>query len=558
MSDVDVEMITDFCRETEELLLPLEENIEVLKAYVFILPFDRVQYYNFMRGLNIKEYLDNIGGVNRVVHTIKGVSSFLNLTKLNRYCHTAEDLTLGVSEGKLILDTRAYEIIKRIPVVLERLLEKIMEEFSDSSTDVEEDLHEIKDCIIKLESDMDGHVCNLQELQGKDFGKVRDHKKEFQVAIELSKYDVILKEFQAFSQDTVKSLYAKGIDLESIHTIKNGMTTHLNHLIMSAQREIVLSRYPRIVSDLGRSLNKDVKLVIKRNEAMARPDMWDQCHNALVHLVRNSVDHGIELPDDREKTGKNREGRINMEIYEDFKNIYISVEDDGKGIDGSKMAQSAIEKGVINESEAGSLTEEEKLKLIFRPNFSTKTEVTNVSGRGVGMDAVVQAIEGSLKGKIHVKSEVNKGLKYLLEIPKSETMSECVFFGNDKYTYAIPIVAGVEYLECNPEFLTTALGETPIYTEGSLKLPLLNFFEAIHPSEYKKVSMEYAPIIKMTSGDSSFGMVVPKIIGHERIKIDRNSTTKTASLADELIFGYGLTDPITVVLDVDKLVTMVN
>lgn len=336
------------------------------------------------------------------------------------------------------------------------------------------------------------------------------------------------------------------------------MTTHFNHLIMSAQRNIVLSRYPRIVSDLSRSLKKDVKLNITNNEALARPDMWDQCHNALVHLVRNSMDHGIELPDDREKIGKSREGKIDIAIYEDFRNIYISIADDGKGINGSKLAQSAIEKGAISESEAGNMTKEEKLRLIFRPNFSTKTEVTDVSGRGVGMDAVLKAIEGSLKGKIYVESEENKGLRYLLEIPKAETMSECVLFGNEKYTYAIPIVAGVEYLECNPEFLTTALGETPIYTEGDLKLPLLNLFEAIHPLEYKKVVMDYSPIIKITSDSSCFGMVVPKIVGHERIKIDRNNTTKTASLAEDLIFGYGLTDPITVVLDVDQLVAMVN
>lgn len=108
-----------------------------------------------------------------------------------------------------------------MPVVLSRLLETIKVEFVDINIDTEDDLQEIKECITKLESEMAGHVCNLEELQGKDFGQVRDNKKEFQVAIDLSRYDVILKEFQAFSQDTIKSLYTKGIDLESIHTIRN-------------------------------------------------------------------------------------------------------------------------------------------------------------------------------------------------------------------------------------------------------------------------------------------------------------------------------------------------
>jgi two-component system chemotaxis sensor kinase CheA len=557
VSNEDIEMINDFCRETETLLEPLENNIDVIKSYVFILPFDRQHYFNFISTLNIQEYLDNFSGINRVVHTIKGVSSFINLPKLNKFCHTAEDLTLSISKGKLILNSKAYEIIARIPVILNRFLETIKKEYSDVNIDIEEDLQEIRDCIAKIESDMDGNVFNLQEFLGKDFGKVRDYKREFQVTIDLSKYDAILQKFQAFSQDTMKSLYAKGLDIESIHTIRNGMTDHLNELIMSSLNKIVLTRYPRIVSDVSRALKKEIKMNITKNEAIARPDMWDKCHNALVHLVRNSLDHGIELPEEREKQGKDREGHINMEIHEDFKNIYISIEDDGKGIDGEVIAQAAVKKGAISESDVSKMTEEEKIKLIFRPNFSTKTDVTDVSGRGVGMDAVAKAIEESLKGKVSVKSEKNKGSHFVLEIPKAETMSECVIFGNDKYTYAIPMVAGIEYLECDPKYLKKVFNETPIYTEGTLELPLLNVFKALHPSEYEELSMEYMPIIKIDDGTSSFGLVAPRIIGQERIKVVRNSAIKKASMDSGQIFGYGLTDPVTVVLDLDHLMAMV-
>jgi chemotaxis protein histidine kinase CheA len=557
MSNEDIEMINDFCRETETLLEPLEINIDVIKSYVFILPFDRQQYFNFISTLNIQEYLDNMSGINRVVHTIKGVSSFINLPKLNKFCHTIEDLTLSISKGNLILDSKSYEIIARIPVILNRFLEKIKKEFSDTNVDVEDDLQEIRDCIAKLQSDLDGHVLNLQELQGKDFGKVRDYKRNFQVTIDLNKYDAILQEFQAFSQDTMKSLYAKGLDIETIHTIQNGMTDHLNELIMSSLNKIVLTRYPRIVSDVSRALKKDIKINITRNEAIARPDMWDKCHNALVHIVRNSLDHGIELPEDREKQGKDREGHINMAIHEDFKNIYIAIEDDGKGIDGDKIAQAAVEKGAITENDVSKMTGEEKIRLIFRPNFSTKSDVTEVSGRGVGMDAVAKAIEESLKGKIHVKTEKDKGSHFLLEIPKAETMSECVIFGNDKYKYAIPVVAGIEYMECNPKFLKNVFEKTPIYTEGNLELPLLNVFKALHPTEYEELSMEYLPIIKIINGPSSFGLVAPSILGQERIKVVRNSAIKKASMDSGQIFGYGLTDPVTVVLDIDHLMAMV-
>jgi two-component system chemotaxis sensor kinase CheA len=326
---------------------------------------------------------------------------------------------------------------------------------------------------------------------------------------------------------------------------------------MSSQSKIVLTRYARIVSDLSRSLKKQVALNIERNEAWARPDIWDKCHNALVHLVRNSLDHGLELPEEREELGKEKEGRINISIHEDFKNIYISIEDDGRGIDGDRISRAAIDKGAVSENEVSQMTEEEKIKLIFRPDLSTKEAVTDVSGRGVGMDAVAKAIEESLKGYVHVTSEKNKGTHFLLEIPKSETLTECVLFGSDRHTYAIPVVSGIEYLECNPKYLKKVFAKTDMYTEGDLELPLLNIFQTLHPSEYDRLPMDYLPIIKIDNGSSSFGLVTPKIRGQERIKIDRSSVHKKVSMDTGLIFGYGLTDPITVVLDVDQLMAMV-
>jgi len=553
-----IELINDFIRETEQSLESIEESIINLKNHVFPISgkFDFTLLISHLRGKNIPQYLESIQSINRVVHTIKGISAFIDFKALNNYCHRAEELTLDLANGKVFLNDKAYDIIKSLPLVLNRFIEKIKETYSDKDIKVKNEITAIETCRNKLINLMGSESIHFDELSGKDMGRVRESRKNLKVTIDFEQYNRLLNKFQAFAQDTLSLINNSNVGDHIVNEIRSGLTEHLDGLIMSSQSKMTLSRYPRIVTDLGSSMNKIINLVIVRNDAMAAPDVWDKCHNALVHIVRNAVDHGIETKEEREIKDKSIDGTIEMSIYEDFKNIYIAIVDDGAGIDANKVSDIALKKGIINKEELNSLTELEKQKLIFKPGFSTKENATAISGRGVGMDAVHKEIEINLNGHIFLESFKDKGTSILLEIPKNETLSECIVFGDDNHTYAIPVVEGIEFLECNPKYVNSILKTKIIYTEGTLELPIINLFKYIHKNEYQDSSIDYMPIIKIGIGKMAYGIVVPKIKGHERINIDRRKSIKKAALDQGIVFGYGLTDPITIVLDLDYILNL--
>jgi len=365
-------------------------------------------------------------------------------------------------------------------------------------------------------------------------------------------------DFQAFSQDIINIMIQRGIEIESTQNIKRNLMNHLDRLVLSARSKIVLSRYPRLVSDLSRSLDKKITFNISNNDAYARPDVWDRCHNALVHIVRNSVDHGIESSKERKRKGKDPMGNMIMNIEEDFRCIYISIEDDGKGIDGDLIGEKAVNKGVISENELKNMTEMEKQRLIFSPGFSTRETASDVSGRGVGMDVVIKEVEENLNGKVILNSKKDIGTCFILEIPKAETLSECIKFGDENNVYAIPVVPGMEFLECDPESVSNLFGKTSIYTKGDLKLPLINLFPELEHPEYFGKSIKFMPIIRVGKDMDQFGIIVPKILGTERIKIDRRKSLNSVVGDSGMVFGYGLTNPVTIVLDIDYIRTMIK
>lgn len=554
--DENIELVLDFCRETEGNLNSLDEHLSRLRPFIFALHFDMQQFVNLYQNLNIPEFQDSLHAINRVVHTVKGITSFLDLPNINRYCHKVEEMTLNISNGYVFLSQAAYEVISKIPVVLNRFLEAVKTTYTDGSVSVDKEVREIEETNQRLLSQMKGQRILLDDLHGKDLGRVRDYNRTLKITIDLDVFDKSVQGFQAFVQESLNMLLSHGVPLDVLHFLRSGLTDHLDQLILMSRNELVLSRYIRIVKDLGSSMGKQVQLRIPRNEAKARPDVWDHCHNALVHLVRNSVDHGIEEPDDREKAGKPPEGAIDLEIFEDFKNIYIYMRDDGGGIDSEKVARIAVDRGIITEDQSRLMTVAEKQNLIFLPGFSTRSDVTDISGRGVGMDAVKKEIESALKGRVAIDSKPGAGTQFRLEIPKMETLSECVVFGVDPHIYAIPMVADIEYLECREEFVRRVFDRMPIYTERGLEMPLLNLFALLHPEKYGGASINRLPIIKMKIDGAFLGIVVPQIRGQERMNIFRSNRINALMGDGGLIFGYALTDPVTPIFDLDRLVSL--
>ncbi len=209
--------------------------------------------------------------------------------------------------------------------------------------------------------------------------------------------------------------------------------------------ERVFSKFPRMVRDLARKLGKKVEFIMEGLDTELDRTVLDEMSDPLVHLVRNAVDHGIETPEERKAAGKRETGRIKLTAWREKNNIIIELEDDGRGIDVEKIRQKAVERGIISQLEADSMSEEELKMLVFHPGFSTKDEATEVSGRGVGMDVVKTTVE-RLGGSVRIFSEKGKGTRIRIHLPPTVAIVKSLLVKVAEETYAIPISSVVEAL----------------------------------------------------------------------------------------------------------------
>ncbi len=209
--------------------------------------------------------------------------------------------------------------------------------------------------------------------------------------------------------------------------------------------ERVFNKFPRMVRDLARKLGKKVEFVMEGLETELDRTVLDEISDPLIHLIRNAVDHGIEPPEERKAAGKSEVGRIRLAAWRERNNIIIEVEDDGRGIDIEKVRRKAVEKGLITQSEAEAMSDEEAMMLIFTPGFSTRDQATEVSGRGVGMDVVKTTVE-KLGGNLKIYSEKGKGTRIRIQLPPTVAIVKSLLVKVGNETYAIPISSVLEAL----------------------------------------------------------------------------------------------------------------
>ena len=202
----------------------------------------------------------------------------------------------------------------------------------------------------------------------------------------------------------------------------------------------VFSRFPRLVRDLSKKSGKEVDLIMEGEETELDKSVVEVIGDPLVHLIRNSVDHGIEAEETRVSAGKPPKGRVTLRAFHKGNSVAIEIEDDGKGIDPAKMREVAIKKGIISPEEAAQLDDREAIELIFAPGFSSAEKITDISGRGVGMDVVRTNIK-SLKGSVSTYSEIGKGTRFTLSLPLTLAIIDALMVNVSGQMYAIPLDA---------------------------------------------------------------------------------------------------------------------
>ncbi|UPQ87203.1 chemotaxis protein CheA [Vibrio sinaloensis] len=313
----------------------------------------------------------------------------------------------------------------------------------------------------------------------------------------------------------------------------------------------VFGRFPRVVRDLARSLNKDITLEMRGEDTDLDKNLVEALADPLIHLVRNSVDHGIEMPDDRVASGKPRTGKVILSASQEGDHIELAIVDDGGGMDPDKLRAIAVKRGMMDEDAASRLTDKECFNLIFMPGFSSKEKISDISGRGVGMDVVKTAIN-TLNGQIDIDSELGKGTKITIKVPLTLAILPTLMVGVAGNPFALPLASVSEIFHLDLSRTNVVDGQlTIIVRDKSIPLFYLQNWLAPHMGHVER-GKGHGHVVIVQIGNQRVGFVVDTLIGQEEVVIKPldNLLQGTPGMAGATITSDG---HIALILDVPDL-----
>ncbi|GGN53513.1 chemotaxis protein CheA [Oceanobacillus indicireducens] len=350
---------------------------------------------------------------------------------------------------------------------------------------------------------------------------VSNHQPAKTIRVNLDRIDDLLNLFEEVVIDQSRlNVVADGIkNPELTETVEhmNRVSSDMQSLILAMRMvpiEQVFNRFPRMVRGLARDLEKKINLEIIGADTELDRTVIDEIGDPLVHLIRNSVDHGIERPEERRNSGKAEEGNVVLRAFHSGNHVFIEIEDDGAGINLNKVKKKAIDNGIITAQEADQLSEQEVSQLILESGFSTAETVSSVSGRGVGLDVVKNKIE-SLGGSISIESTQGEGSIFSIQLPLTLSIITTLLVKSQEETYAIPLSSIIETVLLQKEQIMTSHGQKVMDFRGQI-VPLLDLQEVLAIPELEAVEKEQAVVV-MKKGDKLTGLVVDHLIGQQEL-----------------------------------------
>ncbi len=489
-------------------------NIDIMQTSVSVIQDSLNNGYNAFK---IKVILDN-GCM------LKAARSFIVFNTLEGL----GEILLSYPSAEDIEDEKFDDFFELLFVTKENE-NKIKEEIKN--------LSEIQDCIVVpldlnnielseekeevVETEKELKVNKAPEIKKKDNKEKRAKNKTAKtVRVDINRLDnlmnlvselIIVKTTMEENDSTKESMNDAVLYLERI-------TTSLHDAVMKVRMvpvERVFNRFPRMVRDLAKDLNKNINLVMTGQDTEVDRTIIDEIADPLIHLIRNSIDHGIESPEDRIKRGKSETGTVNLKAYPEGNHVIIEVEDDGNGIDPVKISDIVVKKGLMERAELEKLTDKEIIKLLFLPGFSTAKEITDLSGRGVGLDVVRSKI-ASIGGTVDILSETGKGSKFIIRLPLTLAIIQAlmVYVENDKYALPLNNISEITSIK-SKDINLLQNKEVVLYRENTL--PLVRVKERLGFFDDKKE--EELTVVIVKKGTEEIGLVVDKLIGQQEIVI---------------------------------------
>ncbi len=472
-----------------------------------------------------------------------------------------EDCQLKAARAYMVFDLleRSGEVVKSHPTVQEIEQEKFDRSFSlyfITEKDPEElqsmilNLSEIEDAKLvsidmdtlsqlaeKLEADVEEEapavieaaVVEAAPAAAADKDKPAAAKKVVAapsrtIRVDIERLDVLMNLFSELLIDRVRleqlATEIKSQELTESVEHMGRVSSDLQNIVMKLRMvaiDTVFNRFPRMVRDLAKSLGKKLDLVITGAETELDRTVIDEIGDPLVHLLRNSVDHGIESIAERVAAGKPETGTVNLRAFHSGNHVFIEIEDDGKGIDRHKILASALKKGVVTEDESRSMTDEQVYQLLFAPGFSTAEVISDISGRGVGLDVVKSKI-ASLGGHVAVTSTLGQGTLFSVQLPLTLSIISAMMIRLGSEKYAIPLSSIVETGIIRKEQVRNVHGSKLIpYRDAHIPLMSLSrFFDAV---DYNEEDEEETEIVVIRKGDRLAALAIDSFIGQNEIVI---------------------------------------
>ncbi|ORE88734.1 signal transduction histidine kinase [Oceanococcus atlanticus] len=549
---MDDEILQDFLVESEELIANLGQQIVDLEAS--------------------PEDADLLNAVFRCFHTVKGGAGFLNLEPLVNLCHVAEELCNGLRSHKYALSADMVDALSAAvdqlqaqhaalaagdapaaadPALLERLRDLAGASAVSSAAPAASqiDLDNVPDDV-DLDALLDqmhgvpastpsppaaevvsppagespSSVAPADSVPAAVASKASPPAKavESSIRVDTVRLDAVMNLIGelVLARNQLKALgrgSQLGEEATRVSARIDRVTTELQGAVMKIRMQAirkVFSRFPRIVRDLARSLGKQVSLELHGEDTELDKNLVEALADPLIHLVRNAVDHGIESPEQRRAVGKPEQGTVRLSAAQEGDDIVIRIIDDGAGMDPNRLRAKAVERGVLDQDEAARMDSADCFRIIFMAGFSTRDEVSDVSGRGVGMDVVKNRID-QLNGRIHIDSTLGEGSTMELRLPLTLAIMASLMVRAGQRIFSVPLSNVDDVLMFDPERYTRVDGRW-VYRLDDDPVPVL----LLGPwcGEYEDVPQR-AHMVLLRSGSDRFGLVVDSVIGREEVVI---------------------------------------
>ncbi|WP_374721863.1 chemotaxis protein CheW [Peribacillus tepidiphilus] len=408
--------------------------------------------------------------------------------------------------------------------------------------------------------DIQSVPSNSEKNQSEDQTKKAGNKQantNKTIRVNIERLDILMNLFEELVIDRGRlEQISRDLNNPELHETVERMSRisgDLQNIILNMRMvpvETVFNRFPRMVRQLARDLNKKINLEIVGAETELDRTVIDEIGDPLVHLLRNAIDHGIEVPEERVKKGKQEEGNVVLKAYHSGNHVFIEIEDDGAGISREKVLKKAISKGIVSEQAAASMSDRQVFELIFASGFSTAEKISDVSGRGVGLDVVKNTIE-SLGGSVSIDSKEGEGSVFSIQLPLTLSIISVMLVEIQKEKFAIPLSSIIETAIVRKDEILNAHNQQVIDFRGKV-VPLLDLKEIFEIPVYDEGD-EFFSVVIVRKGDKMAGLVVDSFIGQQEIVLKSlgNYLNSVFAISGATILGDG---QVALIIDCNALI----